>query len=155
MYCILGAPTSRLGGGPQPPSAGPAEQWHTQKTFIGVSFSGVWCHLYLVCAFCDVIIWRHIHLFQTNVLARFALISHSRQNKDNCFGWSQLSRNTISNMRSGRKPERSAKSGKMVTQRRRQSRFPPKPNYYFLAHLQCSLEFHANSFRGIYIHSTN
>ena len=23
MYCILGAPTSRFGGGPQPPSAGP------------------------------------------------------------------------------------------------------------------------------------
>ena len=31
-------------------------------------------------------LWRHIHVFQTNVLAKFALVSHSRQNKDNCFG---------------------------------------------------------------------
>ena len=27
-------------------------------------------------------LWRHIHVFQTNVLAKFALITHSRQNKD-------------------------------------------------------------------------
>ena len=32
-----------------------------------------------------------------------ALISHSRKNKDNCFWQSELSRNTILNMRSGRK----------------------------------------------------
>jgi len=31
------------------------------------------------------------------------LISHSRQNKDYCFGLSGVSRNTIINMRSGRK----------------------------------------------------
>jgi len=37
--------------------------------------------------------------------------------------------------------ERSAKSGKMVSGCRRQPRFPPKPNYNFLAHLQCSLKF--------------
>jgi len=53
------------------------------------SFSCVWsqwCHLYLVCVICNVIICRHIHVFQTNVLAKFALISHNRQNKDNYFG---------------------------------------------------------------------
>ena len=32
-----------------------------------------------------------------------ALISLSRQNKDNCFGLSELSRNTVFNMSSGRK----------------------------------------------------
>jgi len=56
-------------------------QWRTQKIFMGISFSGVRCHLYWVCVLCDVIIWRHIHVFQTNVLAKFALISHSRQIK--------------------------------------------------------------------------
>jgi len=56
-------------------------QWRTQKIFMGRgSFSCAWCHLYLVCVFCDVIIWRHIDVFQTNVLAKFALISHSRKN---------------------------------------------------------------------------
>jgi len=47
--------------------------------------------------------WRRIHVSQTKVLAKFALINHSRQNKGNCFGYSELSRNAISNMRSGRK----------------------------------------------------
>jgi len=36
--------------------------------------------------------------------------------------------------------ERSAKSGEMVSGSRRQPRFPPKPNYYFLVQL-CSLKF--------------
>jgi len=55
-------------------------QWRTQKIFMGrVSFNRTWCHFYLVCVVCDIIIWRHIHVFQTNVLAKFALISHSRQ----------------------------------------------------------------------------
>ena len=54
----------------------------TQKNFMGFPFSGV-----LVCVVCDVIIWRRIPVFQTNVLAKFALICHSRQNKDNCFGY--------------------------------------------------------------------
>jgi len=35
--------------------------------------------------------------------------------------------------------ERSTKSGEVVSGCRRQSRFPPKPHYYFLAHLQCPL----------------
>jgi len=47
----------------------------------GISFSGVWCHLYLVSVVCDVIIWRRIHFLQANVLAKFAQFSHSRQNK--------------------------------------------------------------------------
>jgi len=63
---------------------GSRHQWRTQKIFMGFWFSGVWCHLYLVCVVCDVIIWRHIHIFQTNILEKFALISHSRQNNDNC-----------------------------------------------------------------------
>jgi len=37
--------------------------------------------------------------------------------------------------------ERSAKSGEMVSGCRWWSRFPPKPNYYVLDHLQCSLKF--------------
>jgi len=36
--------------------------------------------------------------------------------------------------------EMSAKSDEMVSGCRRQPRFPPKPNYYFLAHLQCTLK---------------
>jgi len=52
----------------------------------GCSFSGVWCHLLLVCVVWHVIIRCQIHFFQTKVLETFALISHSRQNKDNCFG---------------------------------------------------------------------
>jgi len=31
--------------------------------------------------------------------------------------------------------ERSAKSGEMISGCKRQPRFPPKPNYYFLAYL--------------------
>jgi len=46
---------------------------------------------------------RHILVFQTNVLVKFALISHSRQNKDNCFRYSELSRNTTLNMCIGQK----------------------------------------------------
>jgi len=34
--------------------------------------------------------------------------------------------------------EMSAKSGEMVSGCRRPPRFPPKRNYYFLAHLQCT-----------------
>jgi len=38
-------------------------QWRTQKIFMGGgSFSGIWWSLYLVCAVCDVTIWRHIHV---------------------------------------------------------------------------------------------
>jgi len=38
-------------------------QWRTQKIFMG-RFHSVACggHLYLVCAVCDVTIWRHIHV---------------------------------------------------------------------------------------------
>jgi len=44
------------------------DQWGTQKSFMrGVSFNGVWCHLYLVCVVCDVIFmlskptfWRNL-----------------------------------------------------------------------------------------------
>jgi len=38
-------------------------QWRTQKIFMrgfhSVAYGG---HLYLVCALCDVTIWRHIHV---------------------------------------------------------------------------------------------
>jgi len=51
--------------------------------------------------------------------------------------------------------ERSAKSGEMVSGCRRQLRFPPKSNYYFLTHLQCCLKLHANSFRGVCSKWTN
>jgi len=38
-------------------------QWRTQKIFmrgfIKVAYGG---HLYLVCAVCDVTVWRHIHV---------------------------------------------------------------------------------------------
>jgi len=34
-----------------------------------------------------------------------------------------------------------AKSGEVVFGRRRWPELPPKPNYYFLARLQCSLKF--------------
>jgi len=45
--------------------------------------------------------------------------------------------------------EKSAKSGEMVSVPR--LRFPPKPNYYILAHLQCSLKF-ACTFNLWYLH---
>jgi len=70
-----------------------------RKFSWGISISGVWCHCIWYALF--VTSWRHIHVFQTTVLATFALISYSRQNKDNCFGYSELSRNTILNMRGG------------------------------------------------------
>ena len=50
------------------------------------SLAYVWCRLHLVCVVCDVIIRRRSNVFQTNVLAKFALISHSRQNKGNRLG---------------------------------------------------------------------
>jgi len=38
-------------------------QWRTQKIFIGgvhsVTYGG---HFYIVCAVCDVTIWRHSHV---------------------------------------------------------------------------------------------
>jgi len=37
------------------------------------------------------------------MLSAHSLISHCRQNKDNCLGQSELPRNTIFNMRTGRK----------------------------------------------------
>jgi len=37
----------------------------------------------------------------------------------------------------------------MVSGRTRWPWFSPKPNYYFLAHLQCSLNLHSNLFGGI------
>ena len=41
-------------------------QWRTQNIFMGgvhsVAYGG---HLYLVCAVCDVAIWRHIHVFKS------------------------------------------------------------------------------------------
>jgi len=40
------------------------QQWCTQKIFMGgfhsVAYGG---HLYLVCAVCDVTIWRHSHVY--------------------------------------------------------------------------------------------
>jgi len=53
-----------------------------RKFSWGVSFSGIWWSF----VFGMRCLWRHIHVFQTNVLAKFALISHSWQNKDNCLG---------------------------------------------------------------------
>jgi len=48
-----------------------------------------------------------------------------------------------------------AKSGEVVFGRRQQPEFPPKHNYYFLAHLQCFLKF-ACKFIPWYLHkSTN
>jgi len=55
-------------------------QWRTQKIFMGgfhsVAFGG---HLYLVCAVCDVTIWRHIHVskptFSRNFLTQHAYSS--------------------------------------------------------------------------------
>ena len=41
--------------------------------------------------------------------------------------------------------------GEMVSGRRRYPRLPLKPNYYFLAHLQCSLKF-ACKFVPWYLH---
>ena len=49
-----------------------------RKFSWGILFSGVWCHFYLVCLVCDVIIWRQIHVFQANVFVNFAPISLSR-----------------------------------------------------------------------------
>ena len=37
-------------------------QWRTQKIFMGGSFSGILGHLYLLCAVCDVTIWRHFQV---------------------------------------------------------------------------------------------
>jgi len=39
-------------------------QWRTQKIFMGEGFHSVaYCgNLYLVCAVCDVTIWRHSHV---------------------------------------------------------------------------------------------
>ena len=46
-----------------------AHQWRTQKMFMGgfhsVAYGG---HLCLVCAVCDVTIWRHIHVFKPSLL---------------------------------------------------------------------------------------
>jgi len=36
-----------------------ARQWRTQKIFMGVRSGSYGGHLYLVCALCDVTIWRH------------------------------------------------------------------------------------------------
>jgi len=47
-----------------------------------------------------------------------------------------------------------AKSGKVVFGRRRQPDIPPKHNYYFLAHLQCSLKF-ACKFIPWYLHQVD
>jgi len=44
-----------------------------------------------------------------------------------------------------------AESGEMVPGCRRSPRFPPKPNDYFLAQLQCSLKF-ACKFIPWYLH---
>jgi len=63
---------------------------------------------------------------------RSALISLSKINA--IFWISKLSPNTILNMHS-LVDERSAKSGEMVFA------LLPKPNYYFLVHLQRSLKF--------------
>jgi len=45
------------------------KQWRTQKIFMGefhsVANGGHW---YLVCAVCDVTIWRHIHVFKWSLL---------------------------------------------------------------------------------------
>jgi len=81
---------------------------------------------------------------------------HSRQNKNSCLESSELSWNTILNMHVD---ERSAKSGEMIPGCRQEARFPPKPNYYFLAHAYANVPWnlHANSLCGIWINikSTN
>jgi len=46
------------------------------------------------------------------------------------------------------------KSGEMVPGRRQLRRFPLKPNYYFLVHLQCSLKF-ACKFITWYLHQVD
>ena len=47
--------------------------------------------------------------------------------------------------------ERTAQNGQMIPGCRRSPGFPPKPNYYFLAHLHCSLKF-ACKFIPCYLH---
>ena len=58
------------------------EQWRTQKIFMGrfhsVAYGG---HLYLMCAVCDVIIWRHIHVskptFWRNLIHNMHILLHA------------------------------------------------------------------------------
>jgi len=66
-----------------------------------------------------------------------ALISHNRQNKAHHRGTQSLTCVV---------DERSAKSGDMDPGCIRQPGFPLKSNYYFLAHLQCSLKFACKNF---------
>jgi len=55
-------------------------QWRTQKIFMegfhSVAYGG---YLYLVCAVCDVTIWRHMHVskqtFSLNLLTQYAYSS--------------------------------------------------------------------------------
>jgi len=47
----------------EPQQANILNQWRTQKIFMGlVSWGSYGGHLYLVCAVCDVTIWRHFHV---------------------------------------------------------------------------------------------
>jgi len=50
--------------------------------------------------------------------------------------------------------EKSAKSGEVVSGRRRQPEFPPKHNYYFLTRFQCSWKF-ACKYIPWYFHSVD
>jgi len=81
-----------------------------------------------------------------------ALISLCRQNKDNCFGYNELQRNTMLNMRSGRNV---CKSDEMISGLRPQPRCPPKPNYYFWPVYNVPWNLYANLFGGICIKPTN
>jgi len=36
--------------------------YHAEIFHGGLSFSGIWCSFVLLCAVCDVTLWRHIHV---------------------------------------------------------------------------------------------
>ena len=54
-------------------------QSRTQKNFMGGVFSSgsYGGHLYLLCAVCDVPIWRHIHVFKRSLLTNKHILLHT------------------------------------------------------------------------------
>jgi len=72
------------------------------------------------------------------IRSALAQISNSGQNKDNGFGKSEQSRNAILSMRSVQKVRKKWWDG---TWMQTISQIHTKTCYYFLAHLQCSLNF--------------
>ena len=82
-----------------------------------------------------------------------ALISLSWQNKCNCFGWSELSRNTILKMRSGRKVCKNVVRWFLDADHNPGSRRNLIITFWPIYNVPWSL--HANSFRDICIKLTN